>query len=158
MSIGSNLNGALDVPRALLCTECCRTDHSSVAMGSHRMFARFPCHLCSNSSMVNDPDELELCISCQNLRLIEDFTRTSVGRYLFVARGLPIQLVEPLVRYPTRMPDPSAEFRRYYLRILLQGPPMGQSPFRRTTYASNSIAGSISDQEDILDRILAFTV
>ena len=101
-------------------------------------------------------DGLSPCISCQNLLLVGDFPGTSTGRYLFTTRGLPIQLVEPVVRY--LVPDHGAEFRRQYLRILLLGPPMGGSRFRLTTYASNGMAGSISAREDILDRILVFTV
>ena len=118
------------------------------------MFTRFTCTLCPDSSFLNDG--LSPCISCHNLLLLRDFPGTSIGRYLFTTRGLPIHLVDTVVRY--LVPDHEAEFRRQYLRILLLGPPMGGSRFRLTTYASNGMAGSISAREDILDRILMFIV
>ena len=94
------------------------------------------------------------CIDCLNAPT--RLAQTTVFQYLGTC-NIPINIITRLVPYLGPIHTAQAEFRRLYLRPLLLGPNTHpRQGFRLLTYGSNGMPGSISDTEDIIDRLLGF--
>ena len=142
-------------------------------MGSFEMFHQSVCHICGDSSFINDRpwpppwnDEWNIeCPECTNDQRTNEVmnsvqfmaNRVGIAQVSFPDRAM--RIIEQFVFVKL---DGSAMFRTQYLRTMLAGPilhPMPMVSFRRFSYFSNGQAGSITGTtECIRDRIIAYVV
>jgi len=156
--------------------DCWEAGHGTrAAMGSWGMFSRALCESCDNSSFINDYFNWGsgiLCPDCANKERIEHKTEEIVHSMPFHGLGKDFnkEVLGIISKFCVGQLDGDAIFRGDYLRCMLLGPPVNflglrlpwatrpMVAFRNFTYASNGIAGNISDNEDIIDRIIGYVV
>ena len=122
-------------------------------MGSRGLFHRYRCYECGDLSMANCTykNGQIWCMDCLNAPT--RLAQTTVFQYLGTC-NIPVNIITP---YLGPIDTAEVEFRRLYLRPLLLGPNTHpRQGFRLLTYGSNGMPGSISDTEDIIDRLLGF--
>ena len=125
---------------------------STVTMGSYGMFQRHMCCQCLESSFLNYPDGL--CLDCQNADARS--ARRTLFKHLGATHNIPDSFFFALGPYLQPMHNAKAEFRRLYLSKLLLGPQNIRQRFQLLTHFGNGKDGNISDNEDIIDRVLDF--
>ena len=131
---------------------CFRTD-----MGSHQLFLRFSCPQCGDSSFLHahDCDEPPvLCGDCLNANAVAEMRSCIIFKHLQQTVSVPESIMDTLPLYLLPMHDTWAMFRKEYLRIMLLqrgGVYLGNvlyrdvQLFRKLTYCSNGMAGSVSE-------------
>ena len=131
-------------------------------MGSYSAFTRHECPMCASCSVINFPDQIDICYACENTKAL--MARTTIVTHFHKIK-LPAPAIADVQSFLQPLYDLNAEFRRLYLRqVLMQpwSPPVGQvqgdkrSVFHLFTYYGNGMAGTISQTEDVASRILSF--
>ena len=122
-------------------------------MGGHGMFSRHIGPVCGDSSFLHN---YGWCSDCKDANAVAAIPCITF-KHLLHTVNLPETVMDTLVSY--LIPDPEDSlitFRKRYLKKMLMAWSGEMTPFRRLTWHTNGMAGSISAREDVLDRILEF--
>ena len=128
---------------------------AGLMVGNPGIIRQHTCPICFDLSFSHGHGEL--CWDCVNAYAMAELP-SIIWKHLMDKNRLPANVIDLMEAYLLPRHDASAIFRKIYLRKMLLGPLDNPTPFRLLTYPGNGMAASISETEDIIDRVLAFAV